>query len=177
MTTEEKNRVFNSGDFKSLSDSQRRIFRQVVEDLDERGIFRPTDVAIIASYARNVILARLASKELEKKMRQAAAELNFEEAARLRDRMTEVLRMLTDPESRAAADKAAIAAAANRRPGSSVLREAAGQEAAGQEAAGQEAAGQAEKRRTEWKLSGRRAGSPSAGIRICRACTSRKNNV
>lgn len=30
------------------------------------------------------------SKELEKKMRQAAAELNFEEAARLRDRMVEV---------------------------------------------------------------------------------------
>ena len=56
---------------------------------------------------------RKLSKELEKKMRQAAAELNFEEAARLRDRMTEVLRMLTDPESRAAADKAAIAAAAN----------------------------------------------------------------
>ena len=57
MSIEEKNRVFNSGDFKSLSDSQRRIFRQVVEDLDERGIFRPTDVAV---------LARLASKELEK---------------------------------------------------------------------------------------------------------------
>ena len=56
---------------------------------------------------------RKLSKELEKKMRQAAAELNFEEAARLRDRMTEVLRMLTDPESRAAADKAAVAAAAN----------------------------------------------------------------
>ena len=66
MSIEEKNRVFNSGDFKSLSDSQRRIFRQVVEDLDDRGLFRPTDVAIIASYARNVILARLASKELEK---------------------------------------------------------------------------------------------------------------
>ena len=29
------------------------------------------------------------AKELEKKMRQAAAELNFEEAARLRDRMVE----------------------------------------------------------------------------------------
>ena len=49
MTTEEKNRVFNSGDFKSLSDSQRRIFRQVVEDLDQRGLFRATDVSIIAS--------------------------------------------------------------------------------------------------------------------------------
>ena len=66
MSIEEKNRVFNSGDFKSLSDSQRRIFRQVVEDLDERGLFKPPDVAIIASYARNVVLARLASKELEK---------------------------------------------------------------------------------------------------------------
>ena len=44
MTTEDKKRVFNSGDFRSLSDSQRRIFRQVVDDLD----------------------ARLASKELDK---------------------------------------------------------------------------------------------------------------
>ncbi|PNH20270.1 excinuclease ABC subunit B [Lachnospiraceae bacterium] len=35
------------------------------------------------------------SKELEKKMRQAAAELNFEEAARLRDRRGEVLNMLS----------------------------------------------------------------------------------
>jgi len=43
---------------------------------------------------------RRLSKELEKKMRQAAAELNFEEAARLRDRMGEVLRLRSDPESR-----------------------------------------------------------------------------
>ena len=34
--------------------------------------------------------------ELEKKMRQAAAELNFEEAVRLRDRMIEVKKMLLD---------------------------------------------------------------------------------
>lgn len=40
------------------------------------------------------------SKELEKSMLRAAAELNFEEAARLRDRMSEVLRMLGDPGSR-----------------------------------------------------------------------------
>ena len=38
------------------------------------------------------------SKELEKKMRQAAAELNFEEAARLRDRMVEVKKLLLDME-------------------------------------------------------------------------------
>ena len=38
------------------------------------------------------------SRELEKKMRQAAAELNFEEAARLRDRMKEVRQMLLELE-------------------------------------------------------------------------------
>ena len=36
------------------------------------------------------------AKELEKKMRQAAAELNFEEAANLRDCMIEVKKMLLD---------------------------------------------------------------------------------
>ena len=36
------------------------------------------------------------AKELEKKMRQAAAELNFEEAARLRDRMVEIKKMLLE---------------------------------------------------------------------------------
>ena len=38
------------------------------------------------------------AKELAKKMRQAAAELNFEEAARLRDRMNEVKQMLLELE-------------------------------------------------------------------------------
>ena len=38
------------------------------------------------------------AKELSKKMRQAAAELNFEEAARLRDRMKEVKQMLLEME-------------------------------------------------------------------------------
>lgn len=66
MTKDEKKRAYNSGDYRSLSDSQRRIFRQVVDDLDARGLFRVTDVAIIASYSRNVMLARLASKELDK---------------------------------------------------------------------------------------------------------------
>ena len=36
------------------------------------------------------------AKELTKKMRQAAAELNFEEAAKLRDRMREVKQMMLD---------------------------------------------------------------------------------
>jgi len=43
-------------------------------------------------------LGKLA-KELEKKMRQAAAELNFEEAAKLRDRMKEVKIMLLEIEN------------------------------------------------------------------------------
>ena len=38
------------------------------------------------------------AKELTKKMHQAAAELNFEEAARLRDRMVEVKKMLQEME-------------------------------------------------------------------------------
>ena len=38
------------------------------------------------------------AKELEKKMHQAAAELNFEEAAKLRDRMVEVKKMLLELE-------------------------------------------------------------------------------
>ena len=36
------------------------------------------------------------AKELTKKMRQAAAELNFEEAAKLRDRMREVKQRMLD---------------------------------------------------------------------------------
>ena len=40
-----------------------------------------------------------AGKEIQKKMRQAAAELNFEEAAVLRDRMLEVKKALLDLES------------------------------------------------------------------------------
>ena len=39
------------------------------------------------------------AKELTKKMRQAAAELNFEEAARLRDRMKEIRRAETEKRS------------------------------------------------------------------------------
>lgn len=66
MTVEEKQKIYSGGDYRSLTDAQKRIFRQTVDDLDKRGLFRPTDVSVIASYARNVVLARLASKELEK---------------------------------------------------------------------------------------------------------------
>ena len=36
------------------------------------------------------------SRELTKKMHQAAAELNFEEAAKLRDRMVQIKKMLQE---------------------------------------------------------------------------------
>ena len=53
------------------------------------------------------------AKELEKKMRQAAAELNFEEAAKLRDRMKEVKLMLLEIETEDDPPKRA----SSRRPG------------------------------------------------------------
>ena len=53
------------------------------------------------------------AKELEKKMRQAAAELNFEEAAKLRDRMKEVKLMLLEIEKEDDPPKRA----SSRRPG------------------------------------------------------------
>ncbi|MBQ4306565.1 MAG: P27 family phage terminase small subunit [Bacteroidales bacterium] len=38
-----------------------------MDDLESRDLFRTTDTSIIASYSRNVILAREASKEIEKR--------------------------------------------------------------------------------------------------------------
>lgn len=67
MTNEERTKIYNSGDYRSLTDKQRRIFRDVVADLDRRQMLQLTDVSVIASYARSVILARLASKELEQR--------------------------------------------------------------------------------------------------------------
>ncbi len=61
---------------KAVSDSDER-FKKDPESMDEKE------------------LKKLA-KELEKKMRQAAVELNFEQAAKLRDRMLEVKKMLQD---------------------------------------------------------------------------------
>ena len=68
-------------------------------------LFRDLDPALWKEAGQNpvVLLERLSyetleklAKELTKKMHQAAAELNFEEAARLRDRMVEVKKMLQE---------------------------------------------------------------------------------
>ena len=59
-------KIFNSGDFKSLTKAEQVIFRDVVETLDQKGLFDVADVPVIASYARNVLLARAASKDVQK---------------------------------------------------------------------------------------------------------------
>ena len=59
-------KIYGSADYRNLTDSQKRIFRQVVTELDERKLLRATDSAVIASYSRNVTLARAASLEIEK---------------------------------------------------------------------------------------------------------------
>ena len=42
------------------------MFRSVVDNLDERGLFKLTDLPVIASYARNVVLARVAARDVER---------------------------------------------------------------------------------------------------------------
>ena len=66
MDKEIKIKTFNSADFKSLTDAERTIFRNVVETLDGKGLFDVADVPVIAGYARNVVLARIASKDVQR---------------------------------------------------------------------------------------------------------------
>lgn len=59
-------KIFNSGDFKSLTKPEQTIFRDVVAVLDQKGLLDPADVPVIASYARNVVLARTAAKDVQR---------------------------------------------------------------------------------------------------------------
>ena len=59
-------KIFNSGDFKSLTKPEQTIFRDVVSVLDQKGLLDPADAPVIASYARNVVLARTAGKDVQK---------------------------------------------------------------------------------------------------------------
>lgn len=65
MTKDNSKKIFSSGDYRSLTDKQKRIFRDVVTELDSRNMLRVTDVPVIASYARNAVISRLACEELE----------------------------------------------------------------------------------------------------------------
>lgn len=55
-----------STDYKGLTAPERQIFRSVLDDLVERGIFKLADCPAISSYARNVNLARKAAEDIEK---------------------------------------------------------------------------------------------------------------
>ena len=66
MDTKEKNKTYNSADYKALTEAERTVFRNMVNTLAERGLFNPSDVPIIAAYARNVVLARIAARDVQR---------------------------------------------------------------------------------------------------------------
>ena len=66
MDTKIKNKTYNSADYKALTDAERTVFRNMVSALSERGLFNPLDVPVIAAYARNVVLARIAARDVQR---------------------------------------------------------------------------------------------------------------
>ena len=66
MDKQEKLKIFGSTDYKALTESERTVFKQVVNTLSEAGTFRTADIPVIAGYARNVVLARIAAKDVQR---------------------------------------------------------------------------------------------------------------
>ena len=66
MTPKERNQTYTSTDYKSLTDEERTVFRNAVANLTENGLFQPADVPVIAGYARNVVLARVAARDVQR---------------------------------------------------------------------------------------------------------------
>ena len=66
MDTKIKNKTYNSADYKALTEAERTVFRNMVSALSERGLFNPLDVPVIAAYARNVVLARIAARDVQR---------------------------------------------------------------------------------------------------------------
>ena len=66
MTARENKKTYSSTDYRSLTDTAKTVFKNLCETLDERGLFHVEDVPIIASYARNVVLARVAARDIER---------------------------------------------------------------------------------------------------------------
>ena len=58
-------KIHNSTEYRSLTQSEQAVFRSVVGALEDKGLFDPADISIIASYARNVCLARKAAQDVE----------------------------------------------------------------------------------------------------------------
>lgn len=66
MTKQLSDKVYNSADYRGLTDSARTVYKNVCEALSARGLLHVEDVPIIAGYARNVILARVAAQDIER---------------------------------------------------------------------------------------------------------------
>ncbi len=66
MDKQEQLKIFGSTDYKALTDAERTVFKQVVNTLSETGLFHLEDIPVIAGYARNVVLARIAAKDVQR---------------------------------------------------------------------------------------------------------------
>lgn len=58
------NGIYSTSDYLGLSEAERRVFKSVVDMMTEKGLFEKTDVPLVASYARNVVLAREAAEAI-----------------------------------------------------------------------------------------------------------------
>ena len=66
MEKKELLKIYGTTDYKSLTDAERTVFRNVISTLGEQGLFRQADVPVIAGYARNVVLARIAARDVQR---------------------------------------------------------------------------------------------------------------
>jgi P27 family predicted phage terminase small subunit len=58
--------IYGTADYKSLTKPERTVFKNLVNVLSEKGLFRTEDIPVIAGYARNVVLARVASRDVQR---------------------------------------------------------------------------------------------------------------
>lgn len=66
MNKQERLKIFGTTDYKALTDAERTVFRNVVSTLYDQGQFRLVDIPVIAGYARNVVLARVAARDVQR---------------------------------------------------------------------------------------------------------------
>jgi P27 family predicted phage terminase small subunit len=59
-------KVYSAADYKALTEAERTVFRSVVTSLDALGLFRMEDITVIAGYSRNVVLARIAARDVQR---------------------------------------------------------------------------------------------------------------
>lgn len=66
MSKQENLDIFGSTDYKALTEQERTVFKDLVKALTSQGLFQLADIPVIAGYARNVVLARTASKDVQR---------------------------------------------------------------------------------------------------------------